>query len=72
MSEVRVIVVSAEEAEDGIAEFWSGSDLMGVTVVEDGQLRLRIDARRDGRPWMIDTASLGRGLAELNSRLAAY
>jgi hypothetical protein len=33
MSELRVIVVSAEEAYDGTAEFWCGGELMGVTML---------------------------------------
>jgi hypothetical protein len=72
MPDVKVIIASAEEAEDGIAEFWTGPELMAVTVLEDGALHLRIDPRRDGRPWLVDATSLGRGLAELNQRLAAY
>jgi hypothetical protein len=33
MSEIRVIVASAEEAYDGTAEFWCGGELMGVTML---------------------------------------
>jgi len=38
---------------------------MGVTVLHEGRLHLRIDPRTDGMPWLADTASLaraGRGL----------
>jgi len=37
MSQVRVIVVSPEEAYDGIAEFWCGAELMGVTILSEGE-----------------------------------
>jgi hypothetical protein len=69
---VNVIVVSAEEAYDGIAEFWYGTDMVGMTVIHEGQLHLRIDPRTDGVPWLIDTTSLARGLAEAARQLAAY
>jgi hypothetical protein len=72
MSQVRVIVVSAEEAYDGIAEFWCGAELMGVTILSEGELQLRIDARADGRPWLVDSTSLARGLEEATRLLAAY
>jgi hypothetical protein len=72
MTQVNVIVVSAEEAYDGIAEFWYGTDMVGMTVIHEGQLHLRIDPRADGVPWLIDTTSLARGLAEAARQLAAY
>jgi hypothetical protein len=72
MSQVRVIVVSPEEAYDGIAEFWCGAELMGVTILSEGELQLRIDPRADGRRWLVDTTSLAQGLEEATRQLAAY
>lgn len=72
MSEIRVIVVSPEEAYDGTAEFWCGGELMGVTMLSPGGLQLRIDPRADGEPWLIDTTSLAHGLDEANRLIAAY
>jgi hypothetical protein len=72
MTKVSVIVVSPEEAENGIAEFWCGAELMATTSLDDGRLQLRIEARRDGLPWQVDTVSLGDGLAKANRLLAAY
>ena len=72
MGQVRVIVVSPEEAEDGTAEFWCGGDLMAVTTICDGQLQLRIESRSDGLPWLVDPSSLARGLAEATRQIAAY
>jgi hypothetical protein len=45
---------------------------MGTTVLHDGRLHLRIDARADGSPWLVDTTTLARALAEADARLAAY
>jgi hypothetical protein len=72
MSEIRVVVVSAEEADYGVAEFWCGAEQLGMTVFDDGQLQLRIDARADGGPWVVEAAGLARALAEANVQLAAY
>jgi hypothetical protein len=72
MSQIRVIVVSPEEAYDGTAEFWCGADLMGITMLSQGGLQLRIDSRADGQPWLIDTTSLAHALDEANRLMAAY
>jgi hypothetical protein len=72
MTQVEVVVASPEEADDGIAELWYGPDMVGFTIIQEGQLHLRIDPRRDGQPWLIATASLARGLAEAARQLAAY
>ena len=45
---------------------------MGFTVLHEGRLHLRIDPRADGLPWLADTVSLARALAEAEQRLAAY
>ena len=72
MTEIHVIVTGPEEAYDYAAEFWCANELMGVTVLHEGRLHLRIDPRRDGRPWLADTSSLARALAEAGERLATY
>jgi hypothetical protein len=72
MTDIRVIVVSAEEGDDGIAEFWCGAELMATTIIDDGQLQLRIESRPDGLPWVVNTASLARGLTEASRQIAAY
>jgi hypothetical protein len=72
MSEIHVIVTGPEEAYDYEAELWAANELMGVTVLHQGRLHLRIDPRRDGTPWLADTASLARALTEAEERLAAY
>ena len=72
MNAIEVIVTGPEEAYNNEAEFWSGNQLMGLTVLHEGRLHLRIDARADGAPWLVDTTSLARALAEAYDRLAAY
>ena len=67
-----MIVTGPEEAYSGTAEFWCDSELMAVTVIQDGGLQLRIDARNDGAPWVIDTTSLARGPDVAARRLASY
>jgi hypothetical protein len=72
MPKVNVTVASAEEAQNGTAEFWCGSDLVAVTVIENGEWQLRIDPRPDGLPWLIETTSLAAGLAEATRLVAAW
>jgi hypothetical protein len=69
---VRVIVASPEEAADGNAEFWCGGEMMAVTVLHDGQLHLRVDPRRDGEPWLIETTSLALALQNAATEIARY
>ena len=70
MTDLQVVIVSPEEASDGIAEFWYGDEMMGMTIIDEGRLCLRINARRDGRPWVVDTTSLAHALADASSQLA--
>jgi hypothetical protein len=72
MNGIEVIVTGPEEAYNDEAEFWCANQLMGVTVLCEGRLHLRIDPRGDGSPWLVDTTSLARALAEAYERLAAY
>ena len=72
MTEIRVIVTGPEEAYDNEAEFWCANEMLGVTVLHEGRLHLRIDPRTDGAPWLADTTSLADALTEAEQRLAAY
>jgi hypothetical protein len=45
---------------------------MGVTVLHQRRLHLRIDPRADGSPWLAEATSLARALADAEERLAAY
>ncbi len=70
MVPVRVVVTSADEAGDASAELWLGGERMAATVRYDGRLHLRIDARADGEPWLIETTSLALALEDAERRLA--
>ena len=72
MTQIDVIVTGPEEAYDNEAEFWCAGEMMGVTVLHEGRLHLRIEPRADGSPWLVDVASLARALADAEQRLAAY
>jgi hypothetical protein len=72
MNAITVVVTGPEEAYNNEAEFWCGRQMMGFTVLHEGRLHLRIDSRGDGSPWLVDTTSLARALAEADQRLAAY
>jgi hypothetical protein len=72
MNAINAIVTGPEEAYDNEAEIWCANELMGVTVLHEGRLHLRIDPRADGSPWLADVTTLARSLAEAEQRLAAY
>jgi hypothetical protein len=72
MTEITVVVTGPEEAYNCEAELWRANELMGVTVLHEGRLNLRIDPRADGAPWLADVISLAHSLAEAEQRLAAY
>jgi hypothetical protein len=68
LHEIHVNVVSAEEASLGVAEFWSGDRMIGFTLIEDGDLTLRIDASTGG--VALGAHALAKALAEANRLLA--
>jgi hypothetical protein len=72
MNEISVVVTGPEEAYDYGAEVWCANELMGVSVLHDGRLHLRIDPRADGSPWLADVVSLARALGDAEQRLSAY
>jgi hypothetical protein len=67
-----LILTGPEEAYNNEAELWCARELLGVTVLHEGRLHLRIDPRRDGAPWLADVATLAHALVEAEERLAAY
>lgn len=67
MHEIHVTVVSAEEAADGTAEFWSGGRMIAFTHLEDGDLMLRIE-----EGVVVGAHSLADAITEANRLLAVY
>jgi hypothetical protein len=70
--EIDVTVVSQEEAALGMAEFWSGGELIGFTRIEDGDLMLRIGPSRDGAAVVVGARGLAEALAQANRLLALH
>jgi hypothetical protein len=70
LNDIHVIVVSPEEASFGVAEFWSGDRLIGFTLLEDGELTLRIVP--SPADVVLGTSALAEALAEANRLLALY
>ena len=65
---LHVNVVSAEEASLGVAEFWSGDRMIAFTLIEDGDLTLRIGPSPEG--MVLGAHALAEALAEANRLLA--
>jgi hypothetical protein len=72
MHEIKVITISAEEAEHGVAELWAGGQQIAYTVLDDGELKLHFDPRHDGTPVVVGVHSLTEALADLGRVLAVY
>jgi hypothetical protein len=70
LHDIQVNVVSAEEASLGVAEFWSGHRMIGFTIVDDGDLTLRIVPSANG--VVLGAHALAEALAEANRLLALY
>jgi hypothetical protein len=70
LHEIHVSVVSAEEASLGVAEFWSGNRMIGFTLVEEGDLTLRIEPSPDG--IVLGAHALAEAITEANRLLALY
>ena len=62
MHEIRVSIMSPESADHGGAELWFADDLIGYTVLDDGDLMLRIEPRRDHAAVVIGARSLAPAL----------
>jgi hypothetical protein len=71
MHEIDVSVVSAEEADYGVAELWSGGRMIGFTYLHDGDLVLRIEPCVDAA-LELGVHGLTQALAEANRLLAKY
>ena len=72
MTEISVIVTGPEEAYNYEAEFWSRTSRWASPSCTRGACTCASTRARDGLPWLADTASLARALADAEQRLAAY
>lgn len=72
MHEIKVITISAEEAEHGVAELWADGQQIAYTLLDDGELKLRFPPRHDGTPVAVGMHHLTEALAEVERVLAVY
>ena len=68
---VSVVVVSAEEADSGVAELWQNDRLLATTQEQDTRIVLRFAARPDGEPIEVGAGALREALEEARRQLGA-
>jgi hypothetical protein len=64
MHEISVSVASPEAADYGVAELSAAGELIGYTVLEDGDLMLHIEPRRDHGAVVVGARSLAHALIQ--------
>ena len=72
MHEIRVSIVSPEAADHGVAELWAEDGLIGYTILEDSDLMLRIEPRRDRNAVVVGARSLAQALSRAERLLEQY
>lgn len=72
MHEIHVSVLSAEAAENGVAELWSAGSLIGYTILNDSDLMLRIEPRHDQAAVTVGARSLATALRRAEQMLETY
>ncbi|HEX5193389.1 MAG TPA: hypothetical protein VFW09_11345 [Solirubrobacteraceae bacterium] len=72
MHEIHVSIMSAEAAENGVAELWAAGDLIGYTILDDSDLMLRIEPRHDHAAVTVGARSLAEALGRAEQLLETY
>ena len=72
MHEIRVTVTSAEAADYGVAELSAAGESIGFTTLEDGDLMLHIEPRRDHAAVVVGARSLVQALLQAKHLLEEY
>jgi hypothetical protein len=72
ITELEVRVVSAGEADYGVAEFWAADELFGFTRLEEGEVVLRIEPRSDGAAVIVSAHKLATALTRAKQLLESY
>jgi hypothetical protein len=72
MHEVRVSVASAEAADYGVAELSAAGERIGFTILEDGDLMLHIEPRREHTAVVVGARSLAEALSQAEHLLEQY
>ncbi len=72
MHEIRVSIMSPEAADHGVAELWAADELIGYTIIEDGDLMLHIEPRHGRSVVAVGVLSLTRALTQAERLLSEY
>jgi hypothetical protein len=72
MHEIKVVSISAEEAEHGVAELWANDQQIAYTVLDDGEVMLRFEPRHDGSPVAVSLRNLTDALVEVERLLGVH
>jgi hypothetical protein len=72
MHEIRVSVANAEAADYGVAELSANGELLGHTILEDGDLMLHIEPRPDDGAVVVGARSLAKALIQACQLLEKY
>ena len=72
MHDIRVSVASAEAADYGVAELSAAGGPIGFTILEDGDLMLHIEPRRDHTAVVVGAHSLVQALHQAKHLLGNY
>ena len=72
MHDIYVTVLSPEAADYGVAELWAGNELIGYTILEDGDLMLCIEPRTDRAAIIVGAHSLAQALTRAEHLLERY
>jgi hypothetical protein len=69
MHEIRVSIMSPEAADHGVAELWSAGELIGYTILDDSDLMLCIEPRRDRTAVVVGARSLAKAITRAEHQL---
>jgi hypothetical protein len=72
MHEIRVSIISPEAADHGVAELWSAGELIAHTILDDSDLMVRIEPRRDRTAVVLGAHSLAQALTRAERLLEHY
>ena len=72
MHEIQVSVASPEAADYGVAELSAAGEPIGYTILEDGDLMLHIEPRRDHTAVVVGAHSLAQAHSQAKRRLQQY
>jgi hypothetical protein len=68
----RVSIPSPEAADHGVAELWAAGELIGCTILDDSDLMLRVEPRRDRAAFVVGARSLAQALGRAEHLLEQY